>query len=158
DQRPGDRQSLTLATRKIGATLVHWRLELLRHRRDEVPRLRHLEGMPQLGLGGVLLAEPEVVGDRATKEVSLLGNEPDRAPEGFEQLLPDVHVVDADGARCDVERAGNEVQQRGLAGARAADDRGGRARWQLEREAMQHRLLPARVAEGDVAEFDGTRL
>src|SRR5207248_9412986 len=71
-QRPGEREPLTLATREVGPTLIDLLLQLIRHGSDKVTRLRDLQRAPQLRLGRVLVAEAQVIGDRAAKQVRLL--------------------------------------------------------------------------------------
>ena len=113
-QRPGDREPLALTAREVGPTLVDLRRQLVRHRGDEVARLGDLERVPQLGLGRVLVPEPQVVGDRAAKEVCLLGNEPNVLPECVESLGADVDLVDQHGAAGRVVEARDQVEQRRL--------------------------------------------
>ena len=124
------------------------------HRADEVGRLRDLERGPHLFLGGVGLAELQVARDRAREQVRPLRDEPDRAPQhvGIEV----VHVDPADEHRAlgAVEQPQDQVDERRLARAGAADDRGrltGRGR---ERDAGEHRVLGARVVEADVVELE----
>src|SRR5439155_12591948 len=99
DRRPlhdgaRDREPLALPTRHIGPTLVDRRLELAGHRRNEVPSLRDLERTPKLRVGGALVAEAEVLRDRALEEICGLRNEPDACPEPIERLLAHVEAVD----------------------------------------------------------------
>src|SRR5947207_523859 len=52
-----DRQALALAAGNVRPALVDWRVQPAGHLLDEVLRLGHLEGVPELLLGRILLAE-----------------------------------------------------------------------------------------------------
>src|SRR2546430_2491314 len=78
---PGDRQALALATGHVRAALADLGVELAGHRLDEVPRLRDLERLPQLLVGGVRIGVPQVARHGAGEEIGLLGNETDATPQ-----------------------------------------------------------------------------
>ena len=143
-QRPGDRQPLALAAGDVGAALVDRGVETPGHRGDEVARLGDLEGAPQLGVARLRLPEPQVARDRAAEQERRLRNEPDRAPQLFERLVAHVDAVDEHGAAGRVEEPRDEVEQRGLAAAGAADDRArlARLRARSERSSSTGRSLP----------------
>src|SRR5262249_8852876 len=130
------------------------RVEATVHLADEVPALGDLEGSPELLLGGVLLPEDQVAPDRAAEEEGLLRDEPDPRPDLLLVHRPDVDAVDHHGAAGRVVEAGDEVHERRLAAAGAADDRGRLAGLRPERDAAKDGLLGARVAELDVTELD----
>ena len=67
-------------------------------------------------------------------------------------MRPHVHAVDVELAAGHVVEARDEVDERGLAAAGAADDGRRHARLDHQRDAAQDRVLGARVAELDVAE------
>ena len=96
--------------------------------------------MPELVVRGLLVTEAQVVRDRAAEEVRPLGDEADPAPQAFQRLLSHVHAIDQDRASAHVEESRYEVEQRGLAGSRAADDCGRLSGLQVEHEVLQHRL------------------
>ena len=73
-------------------------------------------------------------------------------------MLADVDAVDEDRSAGRVVEARDEVDERRLAAAGAADDRRRLARAGAERDVAEDRLLGARVAELDVAELDDAAL
>src|SRR3954454_8177074 len=146
-ERACDGEPLALTAGHVGPTLRDRGVELLGLGLHEVARLRDLERLPDLGVGGVLVAEAHVARDRAKEEERLLGHEPD---ETFEEMLvepthvdpPDEHL-----ALGRVEQPSDEVEERGLARPGAADDGQGLAGIDAEVEVVQHRLLRARERE-----------
>ena len=60
--------------------------------------------------------------DRAAEQVGPLRHQPDAVPQQFGGELADVRAVDEDLALGDVDEPGDEADERGLAGAGAADD------------------------------------
>ena len=79
-----DGESLPLPAGHVRAALGDRRIELVGLRLHEVARLGDLERLPHLGVGGVLIAEAHVAGDRAREEERLLGHEAD---EAFDEAL-----------------------------------------------------------------------
>ena len=63
-------------------------------------------------------------------------------------------AVHEDRARRGLVELGEQLDERGLAGAVLADDGDDRARGQLERHVVQHEAVGAGVGEGDVIEAD----
>ena len=60
DERSGDGEPLTLTTGHVGPALGDRRVETVGHRLDEVTRLRDLECLPELVVGRVGVAVPQV--------------------------------------------------------------------------------------------------
>ena len=89
---------------------------------DEVERLGARGGVAHLGLGGVGLADPQIVGDRAVEQQRLLVDDADVAAERGELDVADVHAVDQDHPGLRVEGAVQQRQRGRLAGPGAADD------------------------------------
>ena len=125
---PGNGQALLLPAGQVRAALGDHRLEAVRHGEDELQRLRGLRGVRHLLVGGVLPAVADVVGDGVVEQHRLLGDEAELAAQGLLRHLPDVHAVHEDAARSHVVEARDEVDERRLARAGAADDRGDLAR------------------------------
>src|SRR5581483_2291244 len=69
-----------------------------------------------------LAAELHVLLDRGREEERLPGHERDRAPESGGRDLPDVGPVDEELPRLGLVEAGEEREERRLAGAHRADD------------------------------------
>src|SRR5437762_862526 len=149
-----DRKALALAAGNVRPALVDGRVQPAGHLLDEVLRLGHLEGVPELLLGRILLAESKVARHCAAEQVRPLRNQPDPAPQVLERPLAYVDAVDEEAPLPDVEEARDQVQQGGLARAGAADDGGGLAGPDPEFDVLEYRLLAARVTKGHPAELN----
>src|SRR5581483_12417965 len=89
----------------------------------------------------------QVRGDGTGEQVRLLRYQTDGSGERDRVELAHVHPVDEYRAAGHVEQPRYQIQQRGLPGAGAADDRGRAARPGDQVDAVQYRLLGARVPE-----------
>ncbi len=109
----------------LRAALRDRRVEAARHRLDEVARLRDLERVPELLVGGVRVAVPQVARRRCrrTGRASAAPGRPCAASSAGSSCAH-VDAVDEHLALGHVEEPRDQVEQRGLAGAGAADDRG----------------------------------
>ena len=76
--------------------------------------------------------EGDVAGDRVGEEKRLLRHEADRAAQAAERDLADVDAADRHGARRRLVQPRQQVDQRRLAGAGAADERDRLARLDAE--------------------------
>ena len=93
--------------------------------------------------------------DRVVEEDGVLRDHPDLGAERPQGHVADIDTVDQDGARRDVEEAGNEIDERRLARSAGADDRDHLAGLHRERHALEN--LPAVlivVLKTDVPELD----
>ena len=82
------------------------------------------------------------------------GHEADRAPQHVGVEVAHVDAADEHAALGAVEQPQDEVDERRLARAGAADDRGGLPGRGRERDVAEHRVLGAGVVEADVAELE----
>ena len=163
-----DRDALALAARELDAALADLRvvaapalpvLEL----EDELVRLRAPRRVLDLGVGRVGPAVADVVADRAVQQRGVLRHHRDLRAQALLRDARDVLPVDQDAAALEVEEAQQQVDQRRLAGAGAADqpdllarlhgqgqavDDGERARQSVARSCL------AAVAEAHVLEAD----
>ena len=152
-QGAGDRQPLALPAGDVGAALRDRRVQPCRHRPHEVGGLRDLQRRPQLVVGGVrVLPYRRLRRDRAGEQVRPLRHVARCAPQLLRVELAHVDPVHGDRSRGDVEQPRHQRQQRGLARAGAADDRGGGAGARREGDPVQHRRVRTRVAELDPVE------
>ena len=122
------------------------RLETARACADEVLGLGDAQRLPQLVVGRVGLAEAEVAGDRPAEQERLLRDEADASPRGPSRSssrtsTPSIRAVPAGH----VVEARDEVDQGGLATARAADDGRGLAGPRRNEMSRSDRILGTRV-------------
>ena len=120
----------------------------------EVLRRGHPQRIPHLVVGRVGPAVPQVVGDGAGEQVSPLRDKAQCGPQILGVVVAHIDVVDPDSARADIIKPADQRHQRRLARTGAAHDGGSRARRNSERNALQHRLLRAGIAEFDLIEYD----
>src|SRR5205823_12515660 len=121
---PRDGEPLTLPAGDIRAALIDGRLEATVHSRDEVARLRDLERTPELGVGRLRVPKAQVLSDGALEQIRGLRHEPHLTPKTFDRLIADIDAINAHRTGRHIEPAGDEVHDRALARAGAADDRG----------------------------------
>lgn len=107
---------------------------------------------------GFALAEEDVVLDRAGEQNGLLRHIAELVVKRVERILAHVQPVYKDSASRRVVKARNEGGQRRLAAAGRADDGQRLALFYLEADMLQLIRSRARIAEGDVTEFDRTAL
>ena len=125
DERAGDSEALALAARNVLAALVDRRRRCLRRSSaDELGRLGDVERAPDLLVGRVGVAVADVARDRAAEqEGASAGSRRScaRGPRGASRARRCRRSCTAPLGR--VVEARNEVDQRRLAAAGAADDR-----------------------------------
>ncbi len=151
-ERPGDAEPLALPAGDVRAALRDRGVELLGHRGDEVPALGDGERVPELLLVGVRVPEAEVRRDGAGEQVGPLRHEADPVPEHAGVEVAHVVPVQQHAPLGRVHEARDEVDQGGLAGAGAADDRDGLPCAGGEGDVLEHGSLGAGIGEGDVLE------
>ena len=101
-------------------------------------------------------AVDQVVADRAAEQERLLEHDADVPPEVAGGQLADVDAVEQHAAGVDVVEPADQVHERRLAAAAAADDADLLAGLDREVDVLEHRPMPL-VAEGDVLEPDLAR-
>ena len=135
DERPGDRHSLLLAAGELRGTMAQALLQP-NARRDvadgRAPRAAAIEAQRQ----------GDVLGDRERgQQVEGLEHEPDAlAPQDRQAPLAEacqVGVAERDGAGGRPVESGRDVEERALAGARRAHDRGERPSRELDADAVE---------------------
>ena len=158
DERAGDGEALALAARQVRSALGHRRLEPSVHARARRPRPGRCAGRSHSS-SSVASALPKrrLLAIVPPNRNAFCGMSPMRAHTSSRRAsrtstpsiveLPGGHVVEAR----------DEVDERGLATPRAADDGGGPARLDDQRDVAQDRILGARVAELDVTELRASR-
>ena len=121
-QRAGDGQALALAAGEIASALFHHFVQTAGLGAHHLGGLRGLQRAPKVLVRGGEIPPAQVVSDGSLKQHRLLRHHGDFLPEGFGALLPDIHAVHQHAPRRNVVKAGYQVDQRGFARARAADD------------------------------------
>src|SRR5439155_12470102 len=144
--------ALSLAARQLVRPA---RGELIRRQADELEQLPHARrgalGWPPLELRH----ERDVPANRhVRKESNLLQYVADAAPQADRFPRARVAALDDDGARVGLEQPVDQLQQRALPRAAAADEREHVARSDREREIVEH-AGPSGARERDLAKLDG---
>ena len=156
-QRAGDGQALTLPAGEVRAALRHTGVQSERQFLDEAG-LGHLKRVPHLLLGGVGIAVPQVVCDRAGEQPGLLRHVGDVLTQLVLGHVLDVAAVQEHAAVGRVEQAQHQPGDRRLAGTGRADDGGGLSAAAGERQVVQRVLLRIREAEREVVEAGDLRV
>ena len=157
EQRARNRQPLPLAAGEPLSPLADHRVVAVGQRRHEVVRVRRTRrGLDRLRRR-VRRPVGDVGGDRVVEEHGLLRHDADLRAQRRQRHVADVHAVDENRPARDVVEPRQQVDQRRLAGAAAADDGDHLAGLDVERHAAQDARLAVLVAEADVAELDRRR-
>jgi hypothetical protein len=120
-------------------------------------RVRAFRGRHDLLRAGVEPAVRDVLTDGAAEQTAILTRENHARAPGGKRKLGKRHAVHADGALARIVKSEEQVDDRRLAGARRADDRGRLSAGDAERDALEHCPLAPPVAEGHGLEGDLSR-
>ena len=153
DDRPGQGEALPLSAGQGEALLADAGVEAPGEVEGEAG-LGHLEGAQHLRLGGVGLAHEQVLAHRGREQRRLLEGEPDVATEAVDREVAEVVAVEGDAPGGGVVEAGQERDQRGLAGAGGPDDRDHLAGRHVEVDVGEDGALAALVGERHPFEAD----
>ena len=115
-------------------------------------RIGHDGRLADLFVGGVLLAEPQVVGDRIVEQDGLLRHDAHILPQTFDVVLTNIHPVDQDRAALYVVKARDQIRKRRFASAGRTDQRNGLPFPYFEVNAANYLLII--VGKTHVAELD----
>ena len=151
-QCAGDGQPLPLSAGEIASVLLDGRVEAAGFAVDHLGGLRGFRRRHQLLVRGVLIAPAEIVADRSLEQDCLLRHDADPAGEDPVGISGNRTAVDLHRSLRRVVEPRDQIRQRRLAAARAADDADGLT--PPDREVkVRNRLAPGtRVGEGDVME------
>ena len=152
-QRAGDRQALPLAAGQHAAAFAGMGLEFLFAALDEFERLRALSCDAHFLVGGVRLADAQIVGERTVEQQRLLEHHADVTPQRGQLQAADIHAVDLDDAGLRIESTVQQRDRGGFAGAGRADQRDGLAGERRKRNVLDRGPL-AVIGKRDVVEFD----
>ena len=146
---------LALTARQRDAALADRRVETVRHCGDEAGGVRKLRGMRDFGVGCVETAEADIVAHRGREHHAVLRDERDARAQVRRVEVGQNHAVERDPPGRWIVEAQQQMEYRALAGAGRSDNRDFLALPDLERDAIQGRMLePRRIGEVDVAESD----
>ena len=149
--RDGD--ALSLAARERFAILADDRLVALGHAADKLVALRQLCHAAHFFVGGVALADADVIGNGGVEEQHVLEDDGVVAEQGFGVDVGDVVAAEQNLSAIDVPEACGQFGGGALASTRGAYEGGDRSLAGREGNVVQY-PLPALVGEADVAEFD----
>ena len=126
ENEAGDGDALALAARELDAALADQRVvagaaTLIDQVRDEIAGLGAAGGFGDLVVGGLGPAIADVVANGAMEERGVLRDDADLRAQAFLRDLGDVLAVDEDATPLEVVEAQQQIDQRRLAGAGAAD-------------------------------------
>ncbi len=151
---PGDGQALLLPAGQLHPPLAHMGVIALRQRHDKLMGARLLGGLLHLLQGGAGLAVNDVVKDGAGEQVDLLLHGADGAPEAFQGKVPHIMPVYHDLPAGHIIKAGNQVAQRGFAGAAGPHQGHALPRRHLQVDLVQHKAGVILIAEADILKGD----
>ena len=109
--------------------------------------------MPHFFFRGILFSVLEVGGDGAVKEQGFLGHNTQMAPQFFLTEIPDINAVDEHLTAGGIVDPGDQVDQRGFAGACGANDGGGLTGPGCKAHMFQYGAVRLGIAEGYIPEF-----
>ena len=156
EDRARDGEPLALAAGQAQPALADLGSVALRQAQDELLDVRGARRGQRFVLAGVRAAVEDVVEHRAGEDHRLLRHDRD-APAQVVEAQPARTSTPSmpDRAVVDVVEALQQLEHGALAGARRADQRHRLARFDREREFVEHALLrPRRIGEADAIELD----
>ena len=121
-QCAGKIYELLLAGRKRVAALLHRLVELAGKALDEVQNVDVARSLAQIGLGDSLVAEANVLGQRAGEEKRILQHDGEVLAQRGQIVLADVDAVDENLAGGHVVEAHHQAGESGFSRSGVADD------------------------------------
>ena len=158
DQHAGEADGLLLAAGQAAAALGNRHVVAQRMAGDEALDAGKPRRREDFFVGGLRLAERDVVAQLAEEQVGVLQHKANAGAQIGRVVLADVDAVDQDAALLRLIEAEQQAADRRLARADAADDADALAGRDLERNLLERVLGSVRVAEGDVLECDAAVL
>ncbi len=150
----GDRQPLALAAAQAHAALADQGVVAVGEPVDEFGGVGRPGGVLDPGARCPAVAVGDVLGDRAVEEKDVLLDDPQQPAVAFDLDLAEVDPVERDRAGGRVVEPGDQVAERRLARAAAADQGDRLARLDLQVDVAQHQPAGAGIGEADVLEGD----
>ncbi len=156
EQRPGEAQPLLLPAGEPDPAGPDRRVVALRQAEDHLVHIGEARGLDHRGLVDLAHAR-DVLGDGAGEQHHLLRQVADMTTERVRIPGGDVSAVEADMAAGRLPGADDQPAERGLAGARRADDPTGLAGGELEIDLGERRLLRAARLVASLLELQPAR-
>ncbi len=123
EHRPGDRQALALATGQAHPVLADLRVVAVRQLADEIVGAGGARRRLDIGHRSAEPAIGDVGPQSVVEQRDLLGDECHRTAQRSQGHAANILPVYRDAAFLDVEKAGDQVENRRFAGPRGADQR-----------------------------------
>ena len=152
EQRPGDRDRLTLTAGQALAALADIQVEAKRMARDEVLDPGDARRAQHRLVVRERRAERDIVADRAVEQVHVLKHAANAAAQVSRVDLAQIGAVDQHRALIGLVQPEHQLLDRGLAGADAADQADPLALLDHEGDPIERRLLLPGIGEGDLPE------
>ena len=152
--RARNRNPLPLAARQLDAALADQGLVAVRQVGNEAMGMGEARGAHDLGVARLRPRISDVLGQRAVEQHRLLRHQRNRPAQARLRHAGDVLAVDRDATAVEVVKPLQQLDQRALAAARAADQRHFLAGPDRDREIVEHRLVLARVDKAHALEPD----
>ena len=115
-----------------------------------------MRGLADLFVGGVRVAPTQVLGNRAAKQHVFLQHHGHLVAQGVQVVVAYIHAAHAHGTLGGVVQAGDEVYERGLGRAGAADDADGLAALNVQVDIVERLALRMRgILKAHVVKVDG---
>ena len=156
EQRAGDAKALFLPAGNIDAALAQVGIQPVGHTAQKFLGVGRPAGRPQFFVGGVGAAPLQIIADGAGEQQVFLQHDAHGVPQGRQVIVPHIAPADPDGALGGVVQAGDQLDQRCLGRAGAADDAHGGPCRDMQRDIGQGVFLGLGVIfEADVVEVHG---
>ena len=156
-ERPRDRDALTLAAGKVDAALAHHGLQAVGQGRDKIAERRARNRILDIRRGRIGARDRDIGVERVVEEIGVLGHQGDTRTQRIELRGAEVFARHIERAAVRVPKAHEQMRDRRLAGARGADQRQRFAGGHGEAHIAQRLTVLARIGEIDVAQLHGRR-
>ena len=150
-------QALLLTARNIRAALFDPGVVALGEAVDKLVGAGQMRCLADFLVGGVRVAPTQVLGDGAAKQHVFLQHHGDLVTQRVQVVVAHVHAAHAHSAFGGVVQAGDEVNERGLGRAGAADDADGLAARNVQVDIVERLALRMLgILKAHVVKVDGT--
>ena len=151
-----DAKALLLAAGNVGSALLNPGVVALGKAVDKLVGAGQMCGLADFLVGGVRVAPAQILGDGAAKQHVFLQHHGYLVAQRVQIVVAYVHAADAHGALGDIVQAGDQVHERRLGRAGAADNTDGLAAFNMQVDIVE-RLAAGMlgVLKAHVVKVDG---